>query len=84
MHKIIVLPDANEEDYFARLKKLASARRVVVTKITPFCFEGVFGKVPTYYAPAKLITPVAELDATADFGNSNTVIHMLTPITRSP
>jgi hypothetical protein len=82
MHKILVLPDANEEDYFTRLKKLANAKRVVVTKISPFCFEGVFGKVPVYYAPAKLITPVAELDATVDFGNDSTVVHMLTPITR--
>lgn len=82
MHKILVLPDADEEGYFTRLQKLASVRRVIVTKITPYYFEGVFGEVPTNNAPAKLITPVAELDAIADIGNSNEVVHILTPIIR--
>lgn len=80
IHKILVLPDVNEKDYFTRLQKLASTRRVIVTRITPYYFEGVFGESPTVDALSKLITPVAELDAIADLGNSRAVVHMLTPI----
>lgn len=80
MHKILVLPDANETDYFTRLKKLASATKVVVTRITPYYFKGVFGQVPTSGAPAKLITPMAQLEAIADCGDGNIIIRMVTPI----
>ncbi len=84
IHKILILPDDNEINYFGRLEKLASARKFVVTKITPyyFKFNGVIGEAPTNDTPSKLITPMAELDAIADFGNSNAVIRMVTPIAR--
>ena len=79
-HKIIVLPDVDEENYFGRLGKLANAKKLSITKITPFYIKGIFGEVPTNDAPSKLVTPLAELDAIADFGNSHTLVHMLTPI----
>jgi hypothetical protein len=79
-HNIIVLPDPNEENYFGRLRKLAGAKRVVVTTITPYYIEGIFGEIPTNDTPSKFVTPMAELDAIADLGNSNAVVHMATPI----
>lgn len=82
-HKIIVLPDVDEENYFGRLENLAHAKKLFVTKITPYYVKGVIGETPTNNAPAKLITPMAELEGFADFGNSNTVVRMVTPIVRS-
>jgi hypothetical protein len=79
-HKIIVLPDADEENYFGRLENLAHAKKVFVTKITPYYVKGVIGETPTNNTPAKLITPMAELEAIVDFGNSNAVVRMVTPI----
>lgn len=79
-HKTIVLPTPDEEDYFARLKKLASAKKLTITKITPYYGEGVFGEVPTNDAPCNLATPFAELEAVTDFGNSNTPVRLLSPI----
>lgn len=81
-HKIIVLPNVDEENFFERLKNLARAKKVFVTKITPYYVKGVFGEVPTNDTPVKLIAPLAELEAVADFGTSNTVVRFVTPITR--
>lgn len=83
-HKIIVLPEVDEENYFGRLENLAHAKKLFVTKITPYYVKGMFGEVRTNDTPSKLITPVAELDAIADFGNSNAVIRIFTPVTRLP
>jgi hypothetical protein len=82
-HKTIVLPNPDEEDYFARLKRLAGAKKLTITKITPYYGEGVFGEVPTNDVPCKFATPFAELEAVADFGNSNTTIRLLSPILSS-
>ena len=82
-HKIIVLPNADEEDYFVRLKKLATARKLTVTKITSYYGEGMFGEAPTNDVPCGFATPFAELEATADFGNSNAVVRLVSPIISS-
>lgn len=82
-HKAIVLPDPDEEDYFARLKKLAGAKKLTITKITPYYSEGVYGETPTNGEPAKIVTPIAELEAVADFGNSNTTVRLVSPILAS-
>lgn len=82
-HKVIVLPNPDEEDYFARLKRLAVAKKLTITKITPYYGEGVFGEVPTNDVPCKFATPFAELDAVADFGKSNATIRLLSPILTS-
>ena len=79
-HKTIVLPNAEEEDYFARLRKLAKATKWTITKITPCYEEAVFGEVPTNNVPCKFITPFAELEAVADFGSSNAVFRLVSPI----
>ena len=43
-HKTFVLPNPDEEDYFARLKRLAEAKTLTITKITPYYGECVFGE----------------------------------------
>lgn len=81
--KIIVLPEPNEEWYFKRIKKLATAKKFIISKITPYYTDSIFGEVPADNIPCKFITPVAELDAIADFGNSNMTVHLYSPITSS-
>jgi hypothetical protein len=80
---IMVMPNPNEEWYFERVKKLAAAKRFIISKITPYYMSNVFGVAPTDNEPSKYICPLAELDATADFGNSNATVRILSPITSS-
>jgi hypothetical protein len=82
-HKTIVLPNPDEEDFFARLKTLAGAKKLTITKITPYYGEGVLGEVPTNDVPCKFATPFAELEAIADFGNSNAPVKLISPIITS-
>jgi hypothetical protein len=82
-HKAIVLPKPDEEDFFARLKKLATAKKLTITKITPFYGEGLFGEAPTNDVPFGFAMPFAELEAIADFGNSNSAVRLVSPITSS-
>jgi hypothetical protein len=79
-HKAIVLPNGDEENYFDRLKTLASVKKLTITKITPYYSEGNFGEVPTNDVPPEFVTPIAELEAVADFGNSNATVRLLSPI----
>ena len=82
-HKTIVLPNGEEENYFARLKALANARKLTITKITPVYGEGIFGKPSTSDTPCKFATPFAELEAVADFGTSNATVRLVSPILSS-
>ena len=82
-HKTFVLPTPDEEDYFARLKKLANVNKLTITKITPYYGEGMFGEVPTNDVPCEFAMPFAELEAVADFGNSNLTVRLLSPIISS-
>ena len=82
-HVTMVLPGADEPDYFARLKKLATAKKLTIIKITPYYGEGVFGEVPTNDAPCHFALPLAELEAVANYGSSNDPVRLLSPITTS-
>ena len=81
--RILIFPDSDELNYFERVKGLASARTFTITKITSYYGEGVFGETPTNDSPAEFIAPFAELEAIADFGNSNATVRLLTPILSS-
>jgi len=81
--KTIVLPNAGEETYFQRIKVLANAKTFTITKITPYYREAIFGEVPTNEVPPEFVTPLAELEAVADFGNSNATVKLLSPILSS-
>jgi len=82
-HKAIVLPNSDEQDYFARLRTLATAKKLTITKITPYYGEGVFGEVPTNNVPCKFVTPLAELEAVADYGTSNSTLRLVSPLLSS-
>ena len=79
-HKIVVLPEPGEERYFQRLEALARTKRLVITKITPYYGDGVFGEVPANDEPPKFITPFAEVKAVAEFGSSNAPVRFCAPI----
>ena len=82
-HKTIVLPNAGEETYFQRIKVLAEAKTFIITKVTPYYSEGVYGETPTNDEPPKVIMPIAELDAVADFGSSDLAVRLYSPILAS-
>jgi len=82
-HKIIVMPNPDEETYFQRVESLAKAKTFTITKIVPYYGEGIFGEVPTNDMPPELVAPFAELEAVAGFGNSNVTVRLLSPILSS-
>jgi len=68
---------------FGRIKNLAKVTKLTITKITPYYGEGVYGETPTNNEPSRFVTPIAELEAVADFGNSNATVRLLSPIISS-
>jgi len=82
-HKIIIIPNDDEEGYFERIKALANAKKFAITKITLYYSEGVFGEMPANDEPSKYVPPMAELEAVADFGNSNLTVRLLSPVLSS-
>jgi hypothetical protein len=53
-----VVPNAGEETYFQRVRTLANAKKVTITRITPYYGEGVYGKTPTNDEPPKFFLPL--------------------------
>lgn len=82
-HKAIVLPNLDEADYFGRLRSLATAKKLTITKITPVYGEGILGELQTNNAPCNFAIPFAELEAVADFGTSNATVRLVSPILSS-
>ncbi|MGH7952792.1 MAG: hypothetical protein ACREFE_12870 [Limisphaerales bacterium] len=76
-------PIGQETHYFTRLKTLAQAKKLTITKITPAYMEGIYGDMTESSDPSKFIAPFAELEAIADFGNSNMPVRLLSPILSS-
>jgi hypothetical protein len=76
-------PNGEEADYFGRIKNLAKVTKLTITKITPYYGEGVYGETPTNNEPSRFVTPIAELEVIADFGNSNATVRLLSPIISS-
>lgn len=79
--KTMALPNRNEQNYFERLKQLSKVRKLIIKKITPYYMEGIYREAPTNDEPPQLIAPIAEIEAIADFGNSNSNVRLLAPIT---
>jgi hypothetical protein len=80
-YKTPLIPNDDEGGpYFARIKSLANAKAFTITKIIPYYGEGVFGEVPTNNEPPELVAPFAELEAVADFGNSNLTVRLFSPM----
>ena len=76
-------PNGDEQDYFGRLKNLAKTRKLTITKITPYYGEDIYGEVPKNGEPPGIVTPIAQLEAVADFGNSSATVKLLAPILSS-
>jgi hypothetical protein len=77
------LPEGDEPDYFGRIKSLAKMKKLTILKVTPYYSEGIYGETPTNNEPPKIVIPIAELEAVADFGNSNVTFRLLSPILSS-
>jgi hypothetical protein len=82
-YKTMLLPDREETNYFDRLKSFAKARKLTVSKITPYYREGIYGDMADSSEPPETIAPFAELEAVADLGNSNATVRLLSPILSS-
>lgn len=76
-------PDGDEPDYFKRIKSFSRSKRLIITKITPYYNEGIYGEVPTNGELPKIVLPIAQLNAVADFGESNVPVRLLSPIISS-
>lgn len=81
--KTPIIPNGEETDYFARVKAMAKAKKLTITKLTPYYGEGVYGQEPTNNLRPKWVMPVAYLEATANFGTSNAVVTLYSPILSS-
>ena len=78
-HKSIVLPNFVEGDFY-RLRKLATAKKFTITKITLYYEEGLFGEMATNDVPSEFATPFAELEARAELYDTNIAVRILSPI----
>ena len=82
-HKAIVQPDPDEVDYFARLRLLENAKKLIITKVSLFYGDGLFGETSTNGESSKIVVPVAELEGLAEFDNSNATVRILSPVLSS-
>jgi hypothetical protein len=81
--KVMVLPGDEEGGYFQRLKRLGSARKLAITKITLYYSDGVFGDWPTNDVPSQFVAPCAELETVAEFKDGKATAVFLSPILAS-
>jgi hypothetical protein len=81
--KTPLAPNSAEVGYFKRVKDVARARKLTITKLTPYYGEGIFGEGPTTNPPERWVTPVAQLEATAALDNGNVPIKLFAPILSS-
>jgi hypothetical protein len=78
--KTLVRPLDDERDYIGRVKSVARAKRLTITQIMAFYGEGMFGEDLLENEPAKHVSPIAELDAVADFGTNTVPVRLYAPI----
>jgi hypothetical protein len=76
-------PIGEEQNYFDWLKQLAKARKLIVNQIKPYYGEGIYGEVFKENEISKPVVPYAELEALADFGDTNFTVKLLAPIISS-
>jgi hypothetical protein len=80
--KTMSLPIGQETNYFERIKSFAATKKLIVTKITPYYWENIYGNTNNEEL-SKNIAPFAELEAVADFGNHRESIKLFSPIISS-
>ena len=76
----MALPSNDDGSYLTRVKELAKAKKLSITKVTPFYGEGRYGQEPKEQGLAEFVSPFAELEVIADFGSTNISVHLLSPI----
>jgi len=83
-HRIIVLPnDIHEDRFFQRIESLSNAKTFSITNIIPYYLDGKLGETNQNDVPPEYATPIAEIDAIADFGNSNDAVRIFSFILSS-
>ena len=78
-----MIPNAGEQTYFQRVKSLANAKTFNITNVIPYYLDGLLGETNQNNVPSQFATPIAELDAVADFGNSNAAVRIFSFILSS-
>jgi hypothetical protein len=78
--RVPVIAVDEERDYIDRVRGLARARKLTVTRILVYYGEGVFGESPPENEPSKVVGPVAELEAIAELGTNSVPLRMYAPI----
>ena len=81
--QVMVVPGDEEGGYFERVKRLGSAHKLAITKITLYYADGVFGEWPTNDVPSRFVTPCAEVEAAAEFKDGKATAVFLSPILAS-
>lgn len=73
-------PQNDEFNYFERIKTLSKAKRLTITDIALFYAEGTFGEQPKEQEIPRFVSPIAQLEGVADFGETNVTVRVLAPI----
>jgi hypothetical protein len=81
--KTPVIPKEDEPDYFARIKTLATVKKLTISRITPYYVEGRYGEQTNDREPMKFVEPVTALDVVADWGNSNATFQLFAPLLKT-
>lgn len=79
-HKTVLALTGDGSMDWAKLKALSTARKVTITKITPYYGEGRYGEEATDNGPKREISPLAEMEVMAELEHSNLTVRMLGPI----
>jgi hypothetical protein len=82
-HQAAVIPAHDEQGFFRRVKELGRAKKLTITRITPYYGEGIYGEDPPDNERSKCVTPTAILEAVATFGTNSASLQLSVPILSS-
>jgi hypothetical protein len=82
-NRAVLVPGDAEGNYFTQVKQVEQARRLTITRITPYYGEGMLGEEPRENEPPKYVGPVAVLGANTEFGTNVTSVRIYAPILAS-
>jgi hypothetical protein len=81
--KAPLAPNEDEAGYLGRVKDVAKTKKLTITKLAPYYFEGKYGEMPPDNEPPTIVMPAAALDAIATFETSNSPVRLFGPILSS-
>jgi hypothetical protein len=83
-NKLNLFPEGdNDTNYFGRIKSMAEAKSLTITKLEPDYIEGGFVAETNEQGLPKFIAPIGKLEALAVIGDSNVMIHFFCPLLAS-